>query len=109
MAGCHTEGNGYRSQSRIQTLGDDEMAPPIFLEMQCHMVYDVKMEKFQRKARLVAGGHMTDDVSSAMMAYASVVSREFVRIALTLAALNNLEVKTADIENAYLIAPIGIP
>jgi hypothetical protein len=41
------------------------------------------------------------------MTYASVVSRESVRIALTLAALNNLEVKTADIENAYLTAPIG--
>jgi hypothetical protein len=64
------------------------------------------MENFQRKARLVAGGHMTE-VSSATMTYASVVSRESVRIALTLAALNDLEVKTADIENAYLTAPIG--
>jgi hypothetical protein len=70
------------------------------------MVYDVKMENFQRKARLVAGGHMTE-VTSATMIYASVVSRESVRIALTLAALNDLEVKTADIENAYLTAPIG--
>ena len=67
---------------------------------------DVKMETFQRKARLVAGGHMTE-VTSATMTYASVVSRESVRIALTLAALNDLEVKTADIENAYLTAPIG--
>ena len=54
------------------------------------MVYDVKMENFQRKARLVAGGHMTE-VSSATMTYAtSVVSRESVsRIAFTLAALYN--------------------
>ena len=37
----------------------------------------------------------------------SVVSRESVRIALTLAALNDLEVKTADIENAYLTAPVS--
>ena len=29
------------------------------------------------------------------------------RITLTLAALNYLEVKTADIENAYLTAPVG--
>jgi hypothetical protein len=35
-----------------------------------------------------------------------VVSRESVRIALTLAALNVLDVKMADIENAYLTAPI---
>ena len=38
--------------------------------------------------------------------YASVFSWESVRIALTLAALNNLEVKTADIKNAYLTAPV---
>ena len=36
----------------------------------------------------------------------SVVSRESVRIAFTLAALNNLEVKAADIEHAYLTAPM---
>jgi hypothetical protein len=63
------------------------------------------MEDFRRKARLVAGGHMTDTPTT--NTYASVVSRELVRIALTLAAfLNNLEVKTADIENAYLTAPV---
>jgi len=39
------------------------------------------------------------------MTYASVVSCETVRIALTLAALNGLEVKTSDIQNAYLTAP----
>jgi hypothetical protein len=90
----------------FKTLGDDEQVPPTFQQMQCHMVYDVKMENFQRKARLIAGGHMTE-VTSATMTYASAVSRESVRIALTLAALNDLEVKTADIENAYLTAPIG--
>ena len=37
--------------------------------------------------------------------FASVVSRESVRIALTLAALNDLEVKTSDIQNAYMTAP----
>jgi len=34
-----------------------------------------------------------------------VVSRETVRIALTLAALNDLEVKTSDVKNAFLTAP----
>jgi hypothetical protein len=37
--------------------------------------------------------------------YASVVSRESVRIGLTIAALNGLDVLTADIQNAYLNAP----
>jgi hypothetical protein len=64
------------------------------------------MENFQRKARPVAGGHVTE-AFSATMTYASVVSGESVRIALGLAALNDLEVKTADIENAYLTGLIG--
>jgi hypothetical protein len=68
------------------------------------MIFDVKMEDFRRKARFFAGGHTTDTPYA--MTYASVVSRESVRIALTLAALNDLNVKMADIENAYLTAPL---
>ena len=37
---------------------------------------------------------------------ASVVTRETVRIALTLAALNVLEVKVGDVENTYITAPV---
>jgi hypothetical protein len=68
------------------------------------MIFDVKMEDFRRKARFVASGHTT--YTPHAMAYASVVSRESVRIALTLADLNDVDVKMADIENAYLTAPI---
>jgi hypothetical protein len=68
------------------------------------MIFDVKMEDFWRKARFVAGGHTTDNPHA--MNYARVVSRESVRVALILAALNDLDVKIADIENAYLMAPI---
>jgi hypothetical protein len=39
------------------------------------------------------------------LTYASVVGRETVRIALTIAALNDMEVKGADIENVYVAAP----
>jgi hypothetical protein len=62
------------------------------------------MEYLRRKARFVAGGHTTDTPHT--MTYASFVSRESVRIALTLAALNDLDVKMDDIENAYLTSPI---
>jgi hypothetical protein len=41
-----------------------------------------------------------------IMTYASIVSCETIRIALTIAALNDLEVKAADILNAYISAPI---
>ena len=39
--------------------------------------------------------------------YAGVVSRESVRIDFTLAALNDLDIFAADIQNAYLTAPCG--
>jgi hypothetical protein len=68
------------------------------------MIFDVKMEDLRHKARFVAGGHTTDTPHA--MNYASVVSRESVRVALTLDALSDLDVKMADIENAYLIAPL---
>ena len=68
------------------------------------MVFDVKMEDFCQKARLVAGGHMTK--APPTITYASVVSIETVRLALTIAALNDLEVKVGDVLNAYITAPI---
>ena len=43
---------------------------------------------------------MTDPPSS--ITYASVISRESVRVALLVAALNDLNVMSADIKNAYL-------
>jgi hypothetical protein len=67
------------------------------------MVFDIKMEDFKRKARLVAGGHKTE--APATITYASGVSRKTVRIALMLAALNDLQVKAGDVLNAYITAP----
>ena len=64
-----------------------------------------KMDGFARKYRMVAGGHTTEAPKT--LTYASVVSRESVRIVLTMAALNDLEVKAADIQNAYLTAPVS--
>ena len=67
-------------------------------------MFDVKLgENFRRKARFVADGHKTTTPSS--VTYNTVVSRESVRICLLIAALNDLEVVAADIENAYLLAP----
>ena len=47
---------------------------------------------------------MTDPPAN--VTYASLLWREKVRIYLTLAALNNLPVKVADIQNAYITAPV---
>jgi len=58
-----------------------------YKKLDMHMIFDVNMgENFRRKARLVADGHKTD--SPATITYSSVVSRDSVRIALTIAALN---------------------
>jgi hypothetical protein len=51
----------------------------------------------------VLDGHLTLDVAGST--YAGVVSRESVRIALTYASLNGLQVCAGDIQNAYLQAP----
>ena len=80
------------------------MAPRDHQFVKCHMIFDIKMENFRRKARLVAGGHIT--TAPAAVTYASVVSRETVCISLTLAALNDLEVKCGDVLNAYITAPV---
>jgi hypothetical protein len=88
----------------FKILNGEESIPPTYQEIRCNMIFDVKMEDFRRKARFVAGGDTTDTPHT--MTYASVVSRESMRIALTLAALNYLDIKLADIENAYLRAPI---
>jgi len=85
-------------------LEDGVDAPRGHKQIRCHMIFDIKMEDFRRKARLVAGGHLTD--TPKCLTYSSVVSRETVRLALTIAALNDLEVKAGDIMNAYVTAPI---
>jgi len=88
----------------FKVMSDDDEVPPGYQQMSCHMIFEIKLsEGFRRKCRLVAGGHQVETPSH--MTYSSVVSRETVRIALTMAALNELEVKASDIQNAYLTAP----
>jgi hypothetical protein len=82
-------------------LASDETIPIGYQRIPLHFVFDVKMD-FTRKARLVAGGHMTDTPS--YLTYSSVVSRDSVRIALMIAALNDLDILAADVGNAYLNA-----
>lgn len=84
--------------------GNDDELPANYTLINCHMIFDIKMgENFRRKARMVAGGHMTTAEPS--QSYSSVVSRDSVRIALTIAALNDLNIRACDIQNAYLTAP----
>ena len=86
----------------FKILEKNENLPPGFEFVPCHMVFDVKMDG-TAKARLVATGCRTADPEGST--WAGVVSRETVRLALLYAALNGLDVMTADIMNAYLTAP----
>ena len=81
-----------------------EEIPPGYQQIKCHLIFDIKMgENFRQKARFVAGGHTTPEVLNSIITYSSVVSRDSVRIALTIVAgLNGLQVMACDIQNAYL-------
>ena len=68
-----------------------------------HFVFGVTFD-LTRKSRLVAGSNRNKDVA-AHSTYASVVSRDSVRVLLILAALNSLDILSGDISNAYLNAP----
>ena len=88
-----------------EELRADSKLLPGYQEITFHMVFDIKMDgKFTRKARYVANGAKTKDVP-AHDTYASVVSRESVRLAFLHAALNGLDVLSCDVSNAYLNAP----
>ena len=86
----------------FEILDEDAPDPIGHQQIRCHMIFDVKLD-LTRKARYVAGGHVTE--APAALTYQSVVSRESVRIAFTIAALNDLDVCAADIQNAYITAP----
>ena len=66
------------------------------------MIFDVKMG-LTRNSRLVTGGHNTNPKKDST--YASVLSRDSVHIAFTVAALNEFDALCADLQNAYLNAP----
>ena len=88
----------------FRKLDNGEIVTIGYQSVNCHMIFDVKMEDFCCKTRLVVGGHGTELPDTTT--YASVVSRETVRIDFTFAALNYFPVKVADIQNAYITAPV---
>ena len=66
------------------------------------MIFDIKMgENFRQKDRIVAGGYTTTAPDG--LTYSSVVPRKSVMIALTIAALNDIEVMACYIKNDYLM------
>ncbi len=68
-------------------------------KIRVHLVFAVKHDG-RHKARLVAGGHLTDTPIDSV--YSSVVSLRGIRMLTFVAELNNLDVWCTDIGNAYL-------
>ena len=86
----------------FKLLEDNSKPPPVFKEITCHLIFEVKFNIHQ-KAQYVAGGHHTDPPST--LTYSSVVSRESIKIGFLVVALNGLDLLAADIQNTYLKTP----
>ena len=85
-------------------LNEGKKAPPGWTKYSGNLVFDFKMD-FTHKARWVKDGHRFPDPTTS--AYTGVVSRESVRVGLTYADLMDNDVMAADIQNAYLQAPLS--
>ena len=83
---------------------DDDKMPVGYAKIRCHMVFDVKIGDLTRKARFCANGNETDPPKEST--FSTVVSRDSVRLFFLSAALNGLDILPADIQNAYLSAPV---
>ena len=60
-------------QVAFQILDEKEEMPIGYKFICCHMIFDMKMEDFRRKARLVVEAHMPE-TPAAVMTYDSVLS-----------------------------------
>ncbi len=80
-------------------LGKNAEPPKDHKKIRLHFVFDVKHDG-RHKARLVAGGHLTDEPDNSV--YSSVVSLRDLRLTVFAGELNGLTVWGADVGNAYL-------
>ena len=89
--------SGISSLTRLSAPIGQQIVP-------CHIVVDIKMQDFRQNAKLVTGLNIAKSLDS--ITYTSIVSRETDRISLMITTLNDVEVKLADILNAYVQAPV---
>ena len=75
--------------------------PHKYIKINVHFVYAIKHDG-HHKARLVAGGHLTDLPSDSI--YLGVISLKCIWLVIFLGQLNNLQIYSTDIWNAYLEA-----
>ena len=80
--------------------------PKGYTKITTHIVFDVKLGMLARKAMLYANGHKVPGLPKESTS-SRIPIRDSVRAFFLLAALNGLEVLPADIQNAYLSAPLA--
>ena len=85
----------------FKDCGTNVKDPNGYKKINVHLVFDVKHDG-RHKARLVAGGHLTEIPVDSV--YWGVVSLCGLRLMIFLAELNKLEVCATDVGNAYLEA-----
>ena len=83
----------------FEIICKNKTAPVRWFKESGHLIYDLKID-YTRKARWVLDGHRSADPDGST--YAGVVSRESFSIALTYAALNDMDMLDSDIQNAYI-------
>lgn len=85
----------------FKDLGHQKRAkiPKGYKKITLHFVYAVKHDG-RRKARLVAGGHLTDTPVESV--YSSVISQRGIRITIHISEGNGLIIWCSDVGNAYL-------
>jgi hypothetical protein len=91
----------HAKYSTFKSLGKGSPGPDGYKKIRVHFVYDVKHNGCH-KARLVAGGHLTDVPVDSV--YSGVVLLQNLCICVFLAELNNLQVHAAGVGNGYLEA-----
>ena len=88
----------------FKLLEEDNILPIRYTFFRGHMIFDVNMEDFSRKARFFASSYMM--MSPDTMNYVRIVSCETVRLDILISALNYLVAKCGDVMNEYITDPI---
>ena len=98
---CHKELTLFQEYECFEDAGKHAPTPKGYQRIKLIWVFDVKQD-LRRRARLVAGGHMTDPIKES--SYSGVVSLRSLRICIFLGELNGLKTGSADVSSAYLEA-----
>ena len=82
---------------------DNDKMPVRYKHFYCQMIFDIKFD-LTKEAQFVAVSHQTNEPKN--LTFSSLVSYDSIHIAFTLAALNNLDILSVDVQNAYLNVPV---